>query len=286
MLVEQFFYEHPVFRIEEFTAFESKFKLLKSHSVKGFLALLVQNGRLKLIRNALYALVPNVSLGAPAIVDPYLIAGKATQDAIIGYRSALEFYGVIPAGVNRYTFGTAMNHLPFEFDGVFYRPVSIPMPLQRKQSAQIFVETISRQGVSLKITNPARTFVDVLDRVDLCGGWQEIYPAITKLAINVDEVVNYCLLINKCCLSAKVGYFLSQLREVFAVEENHLKSLQAKKPKGSRYVSRITNDKFQSVKEWNIFLPESVITESWQGGKPKGQIVEEVYRLLEAFQGT
>jgi predicted transcriptional regulator of viral defense system len=82
--------------------------------------------------------------------------------------------------------------------------------LEKRKKIGTNLNTINRQGLDLQTTNIARTFVDVLDRIELCGGWEEVFRSVANIAIvNVDEVMEYCLMLNNACLIAKTGYFLS-----------------------------------------------------------------------------
>ena len=114
----------------------------------------------------------------------------------------------------------------------------------------------------------------------------------------VDQVLRYCLMLENTRLSAKVGYFLSLRQDAFSVSEKQLEPLQATKPKVPQCVNRTPKDKFQLIKEWNIYLPKSVINHGkkkrlsskeqlmkqahTEGYKP--EILEKVYRLLDVFQ--
>ena len=129
----------------------------------------------------------------------------------------------------------------------------------------IGVEMINRQGITLRVTNAARTFVDVLDRIELCGGWEEVCRSIANLSVlDIDEVIHYCLMLENACLSAKVGYFLSQRRAAFSVNEKQLALLSATKPKMPQYASKRGQEPFQLIKQWNILLPVSVTHQSWE----------------------
>src|SRR5471030_1813549 len=94
MTVERFFYEHPVFRHEEFALFKSTLGTINPTSIKAALAYYVKLGRIKIIRRKLYAVVPPNQSVDSVLIDPYLVAAKVTEDAVIGYHSALELLGV------------------------------------------------------------------------------------------------------------------------------------------------------------------------------------------------
>jgi len=265
MKIEQFFFEHPVFRHEEFAALKTTTRTLKQISVNTALQYYVKTFRIRPIRRGLYAVIPPNQTVDNVVIDSYLIAGKPTDDAVIGYHSALELLGLAYSSFGQLTYITVKKSKPFEFENNWYQPVAVPIALQNKQCANIYVETINRQGVDIKITNAARTFVDVLDRVELSGGWEEVYRSISNLVVlNIDEVIDYCLRLENARLNAKVGYFLSQRQDAFAVSEDQLAPLMKKKPKVPQYASKAPGEKFRLVSPWNIYLPESVINQSWE----------------------
>lgn len=254
-----------MFTHEEFVLFKSEHGTTKPESVKTALAYYVKSGRIKHIRRKLYAVIPPNQSPDSMLVDPYLITGKVTKDAVIGYHSALELLGVAYSSFGQFTYITNQKSKPFEFDGNWYQSVAVPISLQKQQAADIYSDTINRQGVNIRVTNPARTFVDTLDRIELCGGWEEVYRSISNLAVlNIEQVVDYCLMLNNARLNAKVGYFLSQRQGAFAVTEQQLTPLLAAKPKVAQYISGVTGEQFKLVKHWNIYLPLSVINQSWE----------------------
>ncbi len=265
MSTDQFFYEHPVFRHEEFANFKSVHGVTNPITVNMALTYYTNQGRIKPIRRKLYAVVPPNQSVDSVLIDPYIIAGKVTEDAIIGYHSALELLGAAYSSFGQLTYITQQKSKPFEFDGHWYQSVAVPKALQKKQASEMFVDTINRQGVNIKITNAARTFVDVIDRVELCGGWEEVCRSISSLAVlNVDQVIDYCLMLDNARLNAKVGYFLSQRQDAFAVTEQQLAPLLEGKPNVAQYISGASGEQLQLVKPWNIYLPLSVINQLWE----------------------
>ncbi len=265
MKIEQFFYEHPVFRHEEFAACKAKKGDIKAASVNTALRYYAKTGKIKPIRRKLYAVIPPNQSPDTVTIDPYLIAGKATDDAILGYHTALELMGLAYSSFGQFTYITTQKSKPFEFQGQWFQSVAQPISLQKKQKTLVDIEHIDRQGLPLDVTNPARTFVDVLDRVELCGGWEEVCRSIQLFAIlNINEVIEYCLCLDNLRLNATVGYFLSQRKSAFAVSEKQLKPLLNALPKIPQYASNKTHEKFQLVNPWNILLPVSVIDQTWE----------------------
>lgn len=265
MKVEQFFFEHPVFRHEEFAQFKSYDSDISPISINTALTYYANSGQIKPIRRKLYAVIPPNQTPDRVLVDPYLVAGKATDDAIIGYHSALELLGVAYSSFGQLTYITQQKSKPFDFNGHWYQSVLAPKALQKKQEANSYIDIVNRQGVNIRVTNAARTYVDALDRIELCGGWEEVVRSLSSLAVlNIDQVIDYCLMLNNARLNAKVGYFLSQRQGAFAVTKEQLAPLLTGRPKVAQYITGASGESFQFVEDWNIYLPLSVINQSWE----------------------
>ena len=172
-------------------------------------------------------------------------------------------YGVAYSIFNRFTFLTAQKSKPFEFQQQFFQPVANLKILGDK--SYFGVQQIERQRITLSITTPARTFVDVIDRVALSGGWEEVIRSITKMVVlDIDEVIQYCLMLHNRTLAAKVGFFLEQRQGAFTVEENKLQPLLDFLPLKPHYISDTQQGSCKLVKKWNLILPLSVINQSWE----------------------
>jgi predicted transcriptional regulator of viral defense system len=253
MKAADFFYEHPIFRQDEFLE-EVGARVLPYY---------LKTDRLLSIRRGLYAVIPPNQTAETLMLDSYLVAGNAAPDAVLAYHSALELHGVAYSVFGQLTYLTAQKNKPFEFQGSWFQAIRFPQAL--KNYPDFCIETIDRQRVKIKMTNLSRTFVDVLDRVELSGGWEEVCRSIRKIVVlNIEEVIQYCLQLGNASLAAKVGYFLEQREGAFAVSSEQLKPLLAAKPKGPQYVSRNSHEKCQLIKKWNLLMPISVINQSWE----------------------
>lgn len=269
MSVETFFHLHPIFRYEEFMLWREQEGSCTSGSIRKTLQYYVKTGRLLNIRRGLYAVVPPSESPEEMLVDAYCLAAKATQDSILAYHTALELYGVAYSAFSRFTFLSTQKSKPFEFQTHWFQPVATPKAL--KNQSEVGVESIERQGVTLRVTTPERTFVDVIDRVVLSGGWEEVVRSITKMVVlNMDEVIRYCLMLNHPHLVSKVGFFLEQRQGAFAVDSSKLEVLQTHISATPQYVTNARHESCRLVKKWNLMVPDSVLNQSWE--EPRGDI--------------
>lgn len=265
MELEAFFYTNPVFRYEEFECFKNeKGKVSSARTIHKMLHYYIKKGRLINVRRGIYAVVTPGVQPEHVLIDPYLLSSKAAKDSILAYHTALELYGIAYSVFEQFTFLTAQKIKPFEVQDRWFRPVTLPIMLKKGDHANFGIEKIDRQGVTIRVTSLARTFVDVLDRIDLSGGWEEVVRSISNMAVlNVPDVITYCLLLNNRILAAKVGYFLEQRQGAFAVGENVLKPLLDKKPLTAQSLLSDKREQGRLIKKWNIILPIYILNETW-----------------------
>ena len=265
MKVEAFFYNNPVFRYEEFARWKAEQgESANLRAVRKALLYHTKAGHLLNVRRGVYAFVPSNVTADQVSVDPYLLASKASKDSILAYHTALELHGVAYSVFEQFYFLTSQKIKPFEFEGRVFQPVTFPVALAKSNEEDYGIETLDRQGMSIQVTNLARTFVDVLDRIELGGGWEEVVRSISNMAaLDIKAVIDYCLMLNNRILAAKVGYFLEQRQGAFAVNNEILQPLLKKKPLTPQ--SLVAHDeKGRSIKKWNLILPIRVLNKSWE----------------------
>ena len=259
--MDTFFYKHPVFRLDEIIQWKRSNGIIIS-TAKNLLAYYLKQGRIVSIKRGLYAVVsPDESID-DLMVDPYLVAGKASDQGALGYHTALELHGVAYSSFEHFYFVTSEKIRRFQFQGRSYQAVTPPSSLA---DDDIEVIIVNRQGVDVRVTSIERTFVDMLDRIELSGGWGEVLRSVGRIGVlDIDRIVTYCLLMNKSILSAKVGYVLEQRLGVFAPTDDQLKLLQNNKPRRPIYVSVAKGKPSKLCRKWNIMLPPGVYRKVWE----------------------
>jgi predicted transcriptional regulator of viral defense system len=142
--------------------------------------------------------------------------------------------------------------------------VKFPKALCDAKRTTAGVVDAERQGVSVRVTALERTLVDVLDRPDLCGGWEEVWRSLESIDFfDLDRVVDYALLPDNATTTAKVGFFLQQHRDVLMVEETHLARLREHRPKQPHYTNRRAGSGV-FLADWNLVVPREVAERSWE----------------------
>jgi predicted transcriptional regulator of viral defense system len=262
MGVREFLADHAVFTFEEFARAlpgsdrANLWSLLKYHTKQGHI------GRIK---RGLYFVVPPGRDAESYPVDAFLVAGKAADDAVLAYHTALSFHGV--AYSVRYEFTYLTEHpgsRSFEFRGTTYKPVDYPKALIKSGHMSLLVNEADRRGVKIRVTALERALVDALDRVDLGGGIEEVWRSLESIGyLKINQVAEYALLLNNATSIAKVGWFLDRYRDKLHVTDDHLAGLRKARPAQLHYMFR-QDRRGVVVPEWNLVVPAAVLERSWE----------------------
>lgn len=257
-----FFLRHPVFTLAEFERWRGPGR--STHrSTKELLLHHCRAGRIIRIRRGLYASVPPAVDAEGFVVDPWLVASRLAEDAVLAFHTALEFHGRAYTPHTRHFFSSARAARTVRFQGQTYVRISPPGFAGKKKDTGIV--SSERAGLPIRVTSLERTLVDVLDRPELGGGWEEIWRSLGSVEyFNLDQVIEYTELLRNATTAAKVGFFLEQHRERLMVTDQHLKRLHDLRPKQRHYLVRSKRDPGQLVKPWNLIVPASVLERHWE----------------------
>jgi predicted transcriptional regulator of viral defense system len=253
-----------VFTVEELDLFLSKEGTGNPNTRKALLTYYRKQGRILPVRRGLYAVVPFGSSPDSSPVDLYLLAAKMTKDAVLGYHTALEFHGKAYSVYNRIHYLSTQRSLPVKFRSYEIRRVSVPQPLIAKGKEMFGVSRHKRSGGELRVSNLERTLVDVLDRPELAGSWEEIWRSLESVEFfDIEQIVEYVLLLENATIAAKVGFFLEQHKEPLMVDDVHLQPLRKLRPRQPHYLMRGKRKGGRWVKEWNLMVPDEILNQSW-----------------------
>jgi predicted transcriptional regulator of viral defense system len=260
-----FFRQHPVFTGDELARHLAR---NGSHGVRTqerVLGYHIKAGRLRRIRQGMYAVIPPGVDGDTYPVDPYLVAAKMTPDAVLSHHTALEFHGRAYSVWQRFIYSAERPAETLTFRDQVFRGTKFPLALVRSGAEYRGVLTTERFGMPLRVASLERTLVDVLHRPDLAGGWEEVWRSLEVVEFfDLDEVVAYALLLDNATTAARVGFFLEQHRETLMVEDDHLKALEQCRPRQPHYLDRSRRRGGKLAAEWNLVVPEEVLTRSWE----------------------
>jgi predicted transcriptional regulator of viral defense system len=259
-----FLSQNDVFTVEELDHFLSGEGTGNPNTRKALLTYYRKQGRIIPVRRGLYAVVPYGFSPDSSPVDLYLLASKMTKDAVLGYHTALEFHGKAYSIYNRLYYLSTQRSLPVKFRSYEIRRVSVPQPLKTKGNEMFGVTRYRRSGGELRVSDLERTLVDVLDRPELSGSWEEIWRSLASIEFfDLEQVIDYVLLLENATTAAKVGFFLDQHKEDLMVEDKHLKPLKDLRPHQPHYLLRSKRKHARWIKNWNLMVPDEIINQSW-----------------------
>lgn len=257
-----YFAAHPVFTHAEFVA---------AHTAKGrspstsnnLLAKHLAAKRLLRVRRGLYATVPRGIDPVHAAVDPYLIASHLSEDAVIGYHAALQFFGKSYSVWQRFHYLSGRRAKSFSFRGMEFIPVLRQAPRSGSAKEEGVLET-RHNGGQVRVTTLERTMVDVLSSPDKGGGWEEIWRSLEMIEFfDIDAVLRYTRLNGSALTAARVGFYLEQHRDPLMLEDRHLKPFEKLAPAQPGYLDS-TRQSGKLLKRWNLIVPDYVLNRRWE----------------------
>lgn len=263
MKVKQFFEIHPVFRYEEFAEFMASQGIHRPESWRQQLSYHQKAGHLIHIRKYLYAVKPMLS--QEPWIDPYLIAAKAAADSVLAYHSALELHGVAYTTFSEFTYLTNRQKQAFTYEAQRFRAILQPKSLIKGAYTNYSVDIITRAGMAIKLTSLERSIVDILDRPDLGGGWEEIWRSLEYITqLDLNKIIDYALLLKNSTTIAKVGYFLEQRPAHLAVDQKTIEKLLPYIPKQPHYMNRDRQGDGKYIEKWQLIVPLEIINRTWE----------------------
>jgi len=265
MKLKTFFRTHPVFTVEDFAGFLSADGTHNLRTQEALLTYHVKAGNIVRVRRGLYASVPPGASAETYPIDPFLLASRMTKEAVLAYHTALEFHGKAYSVYERFTYLVNKSMPLINFRAHSFKGVRFPQSLVRKKEESFNVMRVDHLGMAISVTGLERTFVDVLNRPDLSGSWEEIWHSLESVEFfDLDKVTLYVDLLGNATTAAKVGYFLEQHKDVLMVDEAHLKAFRDRRPRRPHYLVRSQRKAGRFVAAWNLVVPEDVYERSWE----------------------
>lgn len=115
------------------------------------------------------------------------------------------------------------------------------------------------QNAVIRVTELERTIVDCIDRIDVAGGLEELFSALSAISYcDEDKLLKHLFSYDKKFLYKKVGYLFSLLKPNY-LSKNFYKVC---KEKISTRDDDIREHKVISslyIKDWKLYAPEKII---------------------------
>lgn len=242
---------HQVFNTDEWerccslSGYHSRNKLVK----------LMRDNKIRKIRNSLYSVVPE-GAGEDFVPPSLLTAAKLTPDAVLGYRSALSFYGMSRNAYSSHTFLSKHRIKPCTINNTQFQPC---LPPSNLQNHNVLVEECQMWNTPVKVVAKERLLVDLLDRMDLSGGWEEITNAFMyESDLDWDKILKYVKLLNHPVATARWGFMLEKYQDSMQVPEAVLVTLELLIPTVPEHFYR-SNRKGRFIKRWKLYVPDEIL---------------------------
>jgi len=239
---------------------------INSSTLHNSLAYHQKQGHILHIRRGLYYSIHRGISSNNYPVDPFLVTSKMAEDAVLAYRTALDLHGKLHTVQSEFVYLTKKRVMaPFFFRDIKYQAVSIPSSLKVSNNETFGVQSVDRLGQKVLVTSLERTLVDVLDRPYLCGSWEEIWRSLESIEyLDIEQVLNYALLLENATTIAKLGFFLETHREELMVPEHCFEILYKHRPVKPHYLGRDRNQSQKMIGKWNLIVPLSLVNRSWE----------------------
>ena len=262
--LNMFLSTHAVFTVDDVQQFMAEHGSTKPNTRKALLTYHRSKGRIVPIRRGLYASVPPGHDPGTYAVDSFLVGARMTEDALLAYHTALEYHGKAYTPYNRTVYASDTRSPTAQFRGHQYVRVSEPGTIKASGETMFGVESYHRDGVTVRVTNLERTFVDVLDRPEISGTWEEIWRSLEMIEFfDLIQVVQYVELLDNATTAAKIGFYLSQHRDALMVDDDTFAKLKRLMPNQPHYMNRSSRQGCHLVSEWNLLVPQEILDRSW-----------------------
>lgn len=178
----------------------------------------------------------------------YEVASALTPTAYVAYHSALEFYGVANQVFNTMYVASESRFNSFEFDGLSY--------MYAKSPINVGIETpIMSYGI--RVTSLERTVIDCIDRIDRCGGSEEMLQCFGMIMhVSEAKMMEVLASYDKATLYKKVGFVLSRFRSRFNISDDFFETCRKRANVGSKALTSY-EDCTEYDREWNISYPDT-----------------------------
>ncbi len=206
-----------------------------------------RQGYISQVRRGLYC-VNNIATKQPE-ANKYQIASAITPTAYVAYHAAMEYHGLSHQVYYDVVVGSEQVFKAFDFDNHHFAPHLSLLPIN--------IET-PLADVHVRVTNVERTIVDCIDRIDLCGGWEELVNCLRSVQYLREKQVEAMLqAYNKTALYKKVGFLCEQLQ--LPVSQTFIDVCrQYAKDSVTYLTSEGSSDTFNAA--WRLYAPHDLLT--------------------------
>ncbi|MDR2841315.1 MAG: hypothetical protein LBV75_08695 [Paludibacter sp.] len=225
------------------------------NAAKELLRRFKKQGLLAQIKRDMY--VANDLATKTAIASKFEIGSQINSTAFLSHHAALEYHGLANQVFYEMQISSKQKFKQFDFEGITY--------LFHLSKTDVGVVAPPYDSF-VRVTNLERTVVDCINRIDLCGGLEELIVSFALLTIiNEQKILDYLDAFDKQALYQKAGFILSYFQDTMKLSDSFFAYCQTKIGKSTRY---LTDSQESNVyfKEWRLVAPKNILSYLEQGG--------------------
>jgi len=185
--------------------------------------------------------------------DPLLLAGHLEKDYFFSYYTALYLHGISQRITNLFYLSNTSRGGELKYHGHRIRLVKV-IP-------ERFFGSISKEyaGRKIFVSDPERTFLDVVHRPEYVGGWQEGVNCLRGMRnLEWDKLMKYLELFHTKSLFQRTGYILDTLRDVLGVPDDLLTKLEKRVSPTIYYFKK---GRGRLNRRWNVIVEPELLGE-------------------------
>lgn len=194
-----------------------------------------------------------------SIVSKFEIASEITPSSYLSYHGALEYHGLANQVFNELFISSRESFNNFHYNGIDYSFC--------QSKTEIGVMT-PKTDTLIRVTNIERTVLDCINRIDLCGGIEELISCLSIITyIDENTLLEYLHHFNKQFLYQKTGFLLSYFKMEMRLSDIFFESCKSKIGKSTRYLTD-SNESDCYFKDWKLCAPQNILSFLEQGENP------------------
>jgi predicted transcriptional regulator of viral defense system len=205
-----------------------------------------KKGYIQTVRKNLYVAI-SMETNQP-VPNRYEIASNISDDAVVSYHSAFEYYGYAnQVFYDVYVTSQSRFH-DFQFDGINYRRVNPRINNHIQQGPK-----------GIRVSSLERTVIESIDMFEKIGGLEELLRCLQLIPSLDETAILSCLeAYANGFLYQKTGLILSAFTHSLRLSDSFFENCKMHLPTGKSYLYNRSKD-FVFNKDWNIYAPADVL---------------------------
>jgi predicted transcriptional regulator of viral defense system len=208
-----------------------------------------RKGALDRVKSNLFVRIPShiVHDKGKYVEDPILVGKHLTKPYFFSYYSALYLHGLSQQPASHFYLSTTNHIQEVDYHGLVFRPVILT-----KKRFFGFKEIKYREE-NVFVSDLERTIVDVMNRPEYAGGYEEIIRSIQDVEkVDWKRMLKYLDRMREKILFNRTGFVFDMLGEFVDTPDWFLKELEKRLSGNIYYFEK--NRKGSYVKKWKIIV--------------------------------